>query len=394
MSFFRAARAALAGQSSLPRVLVAFIVVVILAGFSLSCGSSTPSKTGPSHNAYVTLPAKGSVLLLHINGANGAITLGASTPQVQDTSPTGLALLPSKKFLYAVNSGLNSGISIFNVASDGTLTLSGTPLPAGNGPDLAVIDPSGKYLLVTNNFGSNGSGGDISVYSIDAGSGALTEVAGSPFAAHANPTSIVFTHSGNFVYVTNPGIGMVTGFSFANGVLTQVPNSPVFSGAGAAALAVDGGDRFLYVANPSAINSQVPSIGNISGFNIDSNTGELTAILGSPFTSSVGTGPTAITVDPSGRFVYAVTTGSSFSIWCFAITPNNGQLTAVTNSPFSVTAGGQFTLIDPSGNYLYIGSSQGGNVSGYTYNPSTGVPTVITGSPFATGAPGAMVLSE
>ncbi|MBZ5666034.1 MAG: lactonase family protein [Acidobacteriia bacterium] len=389
MSFLRAARAALAGQSGLPRVPVAVIVVVLLAGFSLSCGSSNHSKSGPNHNAYITLPAKGSVLLLHITGATGAITLGGATPEVQGTSPTGLALLPSKKFLYAVNSRANS-ISIFNVASDGSLALSGTPTStSGSSPNAAVVDPSGKYLLVTNNLTDN-----ISVYAIDAGSGALSEVAGSPFPANANPTAILFTHSGKFVYLVNPGIGMVTGFSFANGALTPVPNSPVFSGAGAAALAVDGSDRFLYVPNPAAINPLVSSIGNISGFNIDPNTGELTPILGSPFTSTVGTGPSAITVDPSGRFVYAVTPGSSFSIWCFAITATNGQLTPVTNSPFSLTAGGEFALIDPSGNYLYIGNQAGNGVSGYTYNPSTGAPTVITGSPFATGAPGGMVLSE
>ena len=394
MSFFRAARAALVGQSGLLRIPVAVIVIVLLAGFSLSCGSSSKAKTGPSHNAYVTLPAKGSVLLLHINGANGVITLGPATPQVQNTSPTGLALLPSKKFLYAVNSRANS-ISIFNVAGDGSLTLTGTPTPtSGSSPNAAVIDPSGAYLLVTNNLTDN-----ISVYSIDAGSGALSEVAGSPFPANANPTSIVFTHSGKFVYVTNPGIGMVTGFSFTNGVLSLVPNSPIFSGAGAAALAVDGSDSLLYVANPAAINTLVSSVGNISGFDIDPNTGELTPILGSPFTSTVGTGPSAITVDPSGRFVYATTPGSSFSIWCFTINPTKGQtfgqLTAVTNSPFSLTAGGQFALIDPSGNYFYIGNQAGNGVSGYTYNSSTGAPTVITGSPFSTGvAPGAMVLSE
>jgi 6-phosphogluconolactonase len=389
MSFLRAARAALVGQAGLPRVPVAIVAVVMVAGFSLSCGSSSHSKSGPNHNAYVTLPATGSVLLLHINGATGAITLGGATPQVQGSSPTGLALLPSKKVLYAVNSRANS-ISIFNVASDGSLTLTGTPTPAGgSSPTAAVIDPSGKYLLVTNSLTDN-----ISVFSIDAGSGALSAVAGSPFPANANPTAILFKHSGNFVYVTNPGIGMVTGFSFANGVLTQLPNSPVFSGAQAAALAVDGGDRFLYVANPAATNPLMSSIGNISGFNIDPNTGELTPILGSPFTSTLGTGPSAITVDPTGRFVYAVTPGSSFSIWGFAITSTNGQLTAVTNSPFSLAAGGQFAIIDPSGSYLYIGNQAGNGVSGYTYNPSTGAPTVISGSPFATGAPGGMVLSE
>jgi 6-phosphogluconolactonase (cycloisomerase 2 family) len=393
MSVLRAARAALAGANGLSRISVA--VVVVLAGLSFSCGSSSHGPShGPSHNAYVSLTAKGSVLLLHINGATGAITPGSQTPQVQNTSPTGLALLPSKKFLYAVNARSNT-ISIFNVAADASLTLSGTPVPAGNGPDQAVIDPSGKYLLVTNNFGSGLSGGDISVFSIDSSTGALAEVAGSPFPANANPTAILFTHSGKFVYVVNPGIGMVTGFTFTNGVLSQLPTSPLFSGQGAAALAIDGSDRFLYVANTSAPNPLLNTNGNISGFSVDANTGALTPILGSPFTSTVGNNPSAVVVDPSGRFVYAMTPGSSFSIWCFEITPANGELTAVSKSPFSLTSGGQFALIDPSGNYLYIGTSAGTGVAGYTYDPSTGVPTVIPGSPFSTGsAPGAMVLSE
>src|SRR5258708_24644872 len=158
MNFLRAARAALAGQSCLPRILVAVAVIVVLAGSSLSCGSSSHSTSGPNHNAYVTLPSRGSVLLLHISGATGAITLGAETPQVQDTSPTAMALLPSKKFLYAVNSFANT-ISIFNVASDGTLALSGIPTPAGgSSPNAAGNDPTRKYLFMTNNFHNHDSG--------------------------------------------------------------------------------------------------------------------------------------------------------------------------------------------------------------------------------------------
>src|ERR1700687_1533342 len=331
MSFLRAARAARAGQNYLPRIFVAVVVVAVfvLAGLSLSCGNSSHGTSGPNHNAYVTLPSRGSVLLLHINGANGAITLGAETPHVENTTPTGIALLPSKKlskkFLYAVNSFAGS-ISIFNVASDGTLTLSGTPTPAGFGPDAAVIDPSGKYLLVTNNLGNN-----VSVYSIDSSTGALSEVAGSPFPANANPAEILITPSGKFVYVTNPGIGMVTAFTFSNGVLTQVsatpavPGSPYFSGKGAFGLAVDGSERFLYVANPAASNPPPFSstTGYISGLNIDSATGALTPITGSPFTSTVGagTGPSALTVDPSGRVFFAGAEGAGFPPLGFAVTP-------------------------------------------------------------------------
>ena len=390
MSFLRAARAALAGQNCLPQIFVAVVAIAVLAGLSLSCGSSSHSTSGPNHNAYVTLPSRGSVLLLHISGATGAITLGAETPQVQDTTPTGIALLPSKKFLYAVNSFANT-ISIFKIASDGTLALSGTPTPAGgSSPNAAVIDPSGKYLLVTNNLSNT-----VSVFSIDAGTGALSQV-GSPVPANFHPAEILITPSGKFVYVTNPDIGMVTAFTFSTGVLTQLPSSPVPSGAGAFGLAVDGSERFLYVANPSASNPPPFSstTGNISGFNIEPS-GALMPIVGSPFTATNGKGPSAITVDPSGKFVYATTPGSSFSIWCFTITSTNGQLVAVTNSPFSLTAGGLFAFIDPSGNHFYIGSQDANGIAGYTYDPSTGTPTAIAGSPFSTvAAPGKMVVSE
>jgi 6-phosphogluconolactonase len=392
MSFLRAARAALADQNGVHRNShrIFATLAVLLAGFLPSCGGSSHPSSTPSHNAYVSLPAKGSVALVHIDGATGALSLGAQTPQVQGTSPKGLALLPSKKFLYAVNS-FGATISIFSVASDGTLTLSAIPTQeGGSGADAAIIDPSGKYLLVTNNISN-----DVSVFSIDSGSGALSQVAGSPFYANSDPSEILITPSGKFVYVTNPGTGMVTGFTFSNGVLNTVPNTPTLSGAGAIGLAVDSSGQFLYVANASALNSFVPTVGNISAFNIDPNTGALTPIVGSPFTVSQGNGPTAITVDPSGRFVYAVTSGSSFSIWGFAITATNGQLTPLTNSPFSLTAGGLFALIDPSGNHLYVGSANSNGVAGFTYDPSTGAPTAIAGSPFSTGSPpGKMVLSE
>jgi 6-phosphogluconolactonase len=397
MSFLRAARAALVGQSAFRRMLAAapLVFVLVLGELSLSCGNngSPGLSSAPNHIAYVTLPASGSVLLLQVNGQTGGISSGGQTPPVQGNSPTGLALTPSKRFLYAINSRANT-ISIFNVANNGILTLSGTPVQAGNGPNAAIVDPTGQYLLVTNNFSNN-----ISVYSIDSGSGALSELtgSGSPFFANQNPTEILFSHSGQFVYVTNPSIGMVTGFAFANGVLTQLPSSPVLSGAGAAALAVDASDQFLYVVNPSASNPPpyTATLGNISAFNIDSTTGALTPILGSPFTSTAGTGPTAIVVDPTGRFVYAASPGSSDAIWCFAITPTNGELVAAAHSPFSSPGGGLFALFDPSGKYFYIGSATGKGLVGYTYNPSTGALVNITGSPFSTGtSPGKMVFSN
>jgi 6-phosphogluconolactonase (cycloisomerase 2 family) len=162
---------------------------------------------------------------------------------------------------------------------------------------------------------------------------------------------------------------------------------------------VDGSDRFLYVANPSASNASPyeNTIGNVSGFDIDPDTGELTPIKGSPFTSTSGAkGPTAITVDPRDYFVYAVTPGSSNSVWCFSIDAETGQLAAVTSSPFSVEAGGRFALFDPNGEYFYLGSESANGIAGYSYNPATGALTALSGSPYSTAGamPGAMVFSQ
>jgi 6-phosphogluconolactonase len=386
MSFLWAAHAALVGKNRLRRIFVDVAPIVILTLIALSCANN-PGPSASNHVAYVTLPQYGSVLLLNINGGHGYISLGAQTPPVEGTTPTGLALLSSRKFLYTANS-FGDDISLYTVNGDGTLTLNQNPTPAGSGPHAAVIDPSGNYLLVTNSLSNN-----ISVFQINTSTGALSEVAGSPFYANASPTEMIF--AGQFVYVTNPGLGTVTGFSFASGVLAQVPGSPFKSGAGAAALTVDVSDSYLYVVNPSATNPSLPqTTGNIAGFTIGSN-GSLTSIVGSPFASVEGSGPSAITVDPLSHFVYAVTPQSSASIWCFQIDPLSGQLTEVPGSPFNLAGGGLFALFDPVGNFLYIGNQAAHAIEGYTYDIDSGSLTLITGSPFVIPVPaGKMALSE
>ncbi|MFZ3342805.1 MAG: beta-propeller fold lactonase family protein [Terriglobales bacterium] len=327
---------------------------------------------------------------MQINSLTGAITTAAATPEVVGTSPNGLALL--NKFLYVANSQANT-ISLFNIAGDGTLSQNTTPTPAGgSGPHGAVVDPSGKYLLVTNTFTNN-----ISVFSIDSGSGALTPVAGSPFYANNGPGEILIAPSGDLVYVTNSGVGTVTGFTFSTstGVLTSV-GAPYYSGAGASGIAVDNTGTHLYVANTSAINNPPTSVGNISGFNINqtqgASYGTLSPITGSPFTAFAGSGPSALVRSSNGNFLFATTPGGSYSVWAFTIVQPSGMLTPTINSPFSVASGGLFALIDNTGSFFYIGSPTG--IQGYTYDQNTGQPTVITGSPYSTNgtSPGKMVV--
>jgi 6-phosphogluconolactonase (cycloisomerase 2 family) len=56
---------------------------------------------------------------------------------------------------------------------------------AGSLPINIVVDPSGQFV-----YAANYNSGDISAYAVDAATGALAPVAGSPFAAGSQPHSI------------------------------------------------------------------------------------------------------------------------------------------------------------------------------------------------------------
>jgi len=392
MSFLKAARAALVCKKYLVG-WAAVLGVAVWASFLVSCSGDKQVPTfGQHQNAYVTLPGQNSVLFMQINSITGEITSIGQTPQILGNSPKGLALLD--KFLYVANSQANT-VSLFTIAKDGSLSQNSAPTPAGSGPYQVIVDPSGKYLLVTNSLSNN-----VSVFSIDSGSGALTEVAGSPFFANIDPGEILIAPTNDLVYVSNSGVGTVTAFTFSTstGALTPVPGSPYYSGAGASGLAIDPTGTHLYVANSTAVNNPPTSIGNLSGFNIDltpgANYGALSAITGSPFVQIAGSEPTALVFSANGTFLFATTPGSVYSVWAFSIDSTTGALTATINSPFSVTAGNLFAIIDSAGGgFFYIGSPSG--IQGYTYDQNTGQPTVINHSPFSTGgtAPGRMVIS-
>jgi len=383
MSFQRAARAAFAARSRACWMLVP--ITFVLAGLSVSCGNSSHSSSA-SHNAYVTLLQKGSVALLHVNDSTGAVSLGAQTPSVLGTTPEGIALAPDKKFLYVGNSDQAAhSISIFNVAGDGTLTQKGTATDIGASPRALAIDASGKYLLVTTSF----VGTNLLVFSLDSSTGALAPL--NSYVANSSPDYITITPSSNYVYVSNSDENLITAFSLdsATGNLSPIPGSPFPAGGGIAGTATDPNGRYLYAAN-HADNT-------VSAYAIDTtvNPGALNPISGSPYLLGTGTGPRAVATDTTGAFLYVANQGAN-NVLAFTIASGTGQLGQI-NSGTGFTAGTApvSILAEPAGKFLYVLNQGSTNVSGYSYDPSTGKLTAITGSPFSIGsAPAAMTIAH
>ena len=59
----------------------------------------------------------------------------------------------------------------------------------------------GRFLYAANSYGPVGTSGTVSGYDINAITGALTAIGGSPFGAETGPISIAVDPSDKFVYV-------------------------------------------------------------------------------------------------------------------------------------------------------------------------------------------------
>lgn len=298
---------------------------------------------------------------------------------VDGASVTDIAVVCFAGFAYAANGGDNT-ISAYSIDSaTGALSAVGTPVPAGTSPSAIAARPDGQYVYVVNESSNN-----ISVYAVNATSGALSEILGSPFAAGTDPKALTFDSSGAYLYVANNGSDNLSAYAVdaSTGALTPQSIPTYTTGSGPSAVSVGNLDsgQFLYVANNGGSN-------DISVFAITAGTGALTPVAGSPF--AAGGNPHSLVLQPYGPFdggaVFLYTAnfdGSSSTISGFSVDTNTGALTAVGGSPFAVSVSNSITT-DRTGSYLYVTTAAG--VVGYSIDASTGSLSALPGFPVASG---------
>ena len=104
-------------------------------------------------------------------------------------------MAPGGEFLYALNSSAKV-VSVFRIhrASGALSAIAGSPFAAGSNPSWLSVSPTGRTLLVADPGSLVNKGTDaIGVYAVDAVTGALAPIAGSPFAAQGPNTPDVIT---------------------------------------------------------------------------------------------------------------------------------------------------------------------------------------------------------
>lgn len=204
----------------------------------------------------------------------------------------------------------------------------GSSNPAGS-----PVIPKQSYVYV-----ANSTDWGIEVFSVDSVSGALTPYQTVPLATP--PFALALKSTGDFLYYTDS----LQVFALAvgkDGKLTSV-GSPLDAGVGCARLVSAG--SYVYAACSMAI----------AAYKIERN-GTLTVVSGSPFSGHVGTG--GMSIDPTGHVLYTFFNGSTNGyLSSFALDSSTGSVSSAGTDKMFL---GQITGIDidPSGKYLYVVTS-------------------------------------
>ena len=170
---------------------------------------------------YVANFRSGTVSVFKIDQCSGSLSaISVSVPT--GASSIALVLDPQGRFLYVANTASNN-VSAFAIGSDGTLTaMPGSPFASGEFTQGVAVDPSGEFVYVSQGF-------QVLGYSIGP-NGELVPLTGSPFAASGFLVSLTMDRSGRFVYGATSGGVDAFALDATTGNLTQVTGSPFTAG--------------------------------------------------------------------------------------------------------------------------------------------------------------------
>ena len=315
------------------------------------------------------------------SGAGGSVNTGGN---VCGAGNSGGNNGPSAAFAFY----LGSGVETAALSTSGTLaTVTQTTPPALSGSTIDTMTVQGNFLYLP--FGDTTS--VVQGLTIDHTTGLLTPIPGSPFPIQptgATADMAVADPKGRFLYVGAEFTGSISEFQInsTTGALTEISGSPItnpFNFFSADIMTVDSTSTYLYAGQGSATSPVV-------GFSIDQATGLLTELAASPFALNVA----QIHASPAGNFLLGVQEiqdgnggATDQHIYVFSIDPTSGFPTPVAGSPFTTVSAPFDFAISPNGKFVYVTGNDPAThailpIEAYSIDQTTGNLTALTGSPY------------
>ncbi len=280
-------------------------------------GFTPTAMTVSRANDYVWISDGVQGIYAYTIGSDGALNkVGAGAAAVAANGELSMDVSPDGQWLVGLDP-LTQTVDTFQIdSSSGGLTLVGQSIyTTTNGipvPKMVRFAPSGGFLFLA--LGT--AGVEEFPFNTSSGTTAYAGVSILPGSATTSDNAVLVNAASSIVYVARSGTNQVLAFGIdGSGNLTPVAGSPFAAGAAPYDLAISGSN--LYVANRSD--------GTVGGYAIGT-TGALTAVTGSPF--AAGTAPQSLAVDSSGTYLFAAGNGGApdLSMWSFS----SGALTPVT----------------------------------------------------------------
>ncbi|HZR56885.1 MAG TPA: beta-propeller fold lactonase family protein [Terriglobales bacterium] len=286
----------------------------------------------------------------------------------------------SDKYLYTANNSFNT-VSKFVITNGALKNPNGSQpppqFPMPELPSLLGADPSGHFLYVL-------SDAHIFPFQVDRSTGNLFSVAGSLALTGKGLNGVSVDPAGHFLYLSYFGSSDIASYQInrSSGALTLVGTVPAGSSTantiiGPTALTTDVTGQFVYASVAS--NTLAPPA-QVQGFKVDSNTGKLQSLSGA--TKTISGSESAGTIVTSGKYLYVDYSTSQSSLVQGYTIASNGSLTAISGSPFqaNVSMGdwfGRFALSSGADNNF----PPDGFLSTYKIVPATGALGAPTETP-------------
>jgi 6-phosphogluconolactonase (cycloisomerase 2 family) len=270
---------------------------------------------------YVLNYLDGTITAYEITASTGALTAVSGSPFASGVT-NDLAIAPTGTYLYAIAGLSNPGKAYaykINTSTGALTALSGNPYGTSesSSDNSMCVDSGGGYLYTVNQ-----SLNHLTIYPLSSGTPGTSTIGSSavyPSCCAAEPVNSgqywVTDYNDAYIYLYN--------FSGTEQLACQAGTNP-------SGVAVDTTGRFVYVANHGSSNVSAIK------YTYSSNSGSLVG----NYAVGSGLNPQSVAVDPTGNFVYVATynsgEGSSPNgVYAFKMNTSTGALTAVSGSPYT-----------------------------------------------------------
>jgi 6-phosphogluconolactonase (cycloisomerase 2 family) len=388
--------------SKLSQLFLVSTIGLLVATLLTACNIVTIDYVFVATSSSTGSNSSGSIETYAVDSQSGALRTGEASVSSGGAGPIALATTSDYEHLYVANQ-TSKNIVHFDISMNGVLSAKQT-ISLSDAPVAVTVNQAGTYLYVL----SGTTSATLTEYSLSSGvigsvvsrqSLSLSGISSAYAKDVLVPTGVVVLTDGNAVYATaydqsayNPGgtttctsgcanPGWVFGFIVGSGgKLTASTNSPYEAGVKPSGIVATTTSSNIYVYVTDYASSELIGYSVLDGTT-------LRYLTGGPF--KTGNEPSAITIDPRGKFLY-VSNWLDSTVSAYSINMGNGAPTSAVSttgtSTNSTNTEPVAIAVDPAlGRFVYTANYLDNSISGFRLDSTSGALTSTQATPYPTG---------